>query len=266
MKIKFTLVFTFLLMASASMLIAQKKSTVKGEEVSYPLNGKNMKSFVAFDEKQKSKRPAILVIPEWWGNNEYTRSRAKMLAELGFIAIAVDMYGESKIAADPKEAEELASPLYQHPDLGVDGMAAAIQKIKEYPEADTTKIAAIGYCFGGSMVLNAAKLGMDLAGVVSFHGGLATVPATEGTTRANILVCHGGADSFISEEEIKTFKENLESMNVKYTFKEYEGATHAFSNPAATATGKKFNMPIEYNEAADRQSWKDMQDFFKKIF
>ena len=253
-------------MSSVSPVSGQGKTSVKAEEVSYESEGKTMKSYVAYDEKQKGKRPAILVVPEWWGNNEYTRTRAKMLAELGYIAIAVDMYGDGKIATDPKEAGELATPFYQNAELDVQRLTAAMNKLKEYAQTDSTKIAAIGYCFGGSMVLNAAKLGMPFKGVVSFHGGLATVPATAGTTRAAILVCHGGADKFISDEELKQFRDNLDSMRVKYDFKVYEGATHAFTNPAATTTGKKFNMPIEYNEAADKQSWKDMQNFLKKIF
>ncbi len=253
-------------MASLFTTSAQSGSTVKGEEVTYAVDGVAMKSFIAYDSKKTGKRPAILVIPEWWGNNEYTRTRARMLAELGYIAIAVDMYGEGKVANDPKEAGELATPLYQSPQLDQQRMQGAINKIKQHPQTDTANIAAIGYCFGGSMVLNAAKLGMKLKGVVSFHGGLATVPATAGTTRAAILVCHGGADNFISEEEIKQFKTNLEDMKVPYTFKVYEGATHAFTNPLATATGKKFNMPIAYHEEADKQAWLDMKQFLAKIF
>jgi dienelactone hydrolase len=266
MKLIFTSLLTLILMASQSPLSAQKSTTIKGEEVSYLSGGKTMKSYVAYDEKQTGKRPAIIVVPEWWGNNDYTRMRARMLAELGYIAIAADMYGEGKIAADPKEAGELATPFYKDFQLDLERIQSAADKLKEYPQTDTGKLAAIGYCFGGSMVLNAAKLGMDLKGVVSFHGGLATVPATAGTTKAAILVCHGGADKFISDEEIKSFRDNLDAMKVPYTFKTYEGATHAFSNPAATATGKKFSMPIEYNEAADKQSWEEMKNFFKRIF
>ncbi|MEO6722020.1 MAG: dienelactone hydrolase family protein [Ferruginibacter sp.] len=264
MKLNFTTLLILLFMTSAS-INAQKSTSIKGEEVSYLSGGKTMKSYVAYDEKQTGKRPAIIVVPEWWGINDYTKTRAKMLAELGYIAIAVDMYGEGKIAADPKEAGQLATPFYEDFQLDVERIEAAANKLKEYPQTDTGRMAAIGYCFGGSMVLNAAKLGMDLKGVVSFHGGLATVPATEGTTKAAILVCHGAADKFISPEEIKSFRDNLDSMKVPYTFKEYKGATHAFSNPAATTIGKKFNMPIEYNEAADKQSWQDMKDFFKKV-
>ena len=254
------------LVAFGATTFAQKSTSIKGEEVTYMSDGTTMKGYVAYDEKQTGKRPAILVIPEWWGNNEYPRMRARMLAELGYIAIAVDMYGNGQLGTNPEEAGKLATPFYQEPSLGQKRIEAAMNKIKEYPQADSTKLAAIGYCFGGSMVLNAAKIGMDFKGVVSFHGGLATVPATAGTTKANILVCHGGADNFISPEELKTFRQNLDDMKVPYTFKVYEGATHAFTNPAATETGKKFNMPITYNEAADKQSWEDMKAFFKTIF
>ena len=250
-----------------SLLSAQaqkKSSSIKGEEVTYMDGGVTLKGYVAYNEKQKGKRPAILVVPEWWGCNDYVRTRANMLAELGYIAIAVDMYGDGKIAANPTEAQNFATPFYKDPAMGNARIEAAINKVKTYPQANANKMAAIGYCFGGSMVLNAAKSGFDLKNVVSFHGGLAGVPATQGNTKANILVCHGGADKFISADDIKNFKRNLDSVKAPYTFKVYPGATHAFTNPKSTATGKKFSMPIEYNEVADKQSWKDMKDFFKK--
>jgi len=259
-------ILTLLFMASLSTLDAQHASSVKGEEVTYNDGSNTLKGYVAYDEKQQGKRPAILVVPEWWGNNDYNRMRAKMLAELGYIAIAVDMYGDGKIAANPTDAQAYATPFYKDPQLGKSRIEAAIKKIISYPQADASKLAAIGYCFGGSMVLNAAKMGLDFKGVVSFHGGLAGVPATPGTTKAKILVCHGGADKFISDAELKSFKDNLDAVKAPCIFKVYEGATHAFSNPVATATGKKFSMPIEYNEAADKQSWTDMKDFFKTIF
>lgn len=250
-------------MASISAL-AQKKSSVKGEEITYNDGSVTLKGYVAYDATKKGKRPAVIVVPEWWGNNEYTRMRARMLAELGYIAIAADIYGDGKIAADPGKAQEYAGPFYQNPELGKGRIQAAIDKIKEYNQTDPKRIGAIGYCFGGSMVLNAAKMGMDLKDVVSFHGGLATVPATPGSTKAKILVCHGGADKFISAKDIKQFKHNLDSVRVPYTFIVYPGATHAFTNPESTANGKKFNMPITYNPSADKKSWEDMKMFFKK--
>ncbi len=253
-------------MGSVLPLLAQKAPGVKGEEVTYSINGVTLKSYVAYDANKKGKRPAVIVIPEWWGNNDYSKMRADKLAALGYIAIAADMYGDDKIARDPGEAQNLATPFYKDPQLGKNRVEAALAKIKTYAETDTTKIAAIGYCFGGSMVLNAAKMGAPFKGVVSFHGGLATVPATQGSTTAKILVCHGEADKFISPDDIKKFKGNLDSLHVPYTFITYPDATHAFTNPASTETGKKFNMPIAYNEAADKKSWEDMKQFFSTIF
>jgi len=253
-------------MTTVFSIDAQNVPSIKWEEVTYTDGAVTLKGFVAYNEKQQGKRPAIIVVPEWWGCTEYTRMRARMLAELGYIAIAADMYGDGKIADNPTDAQTYATPFYKDPMLGKSRIAAAVNKISTYPQADVNKMAAIGYCFGGSMVLNAAKLGMNFKGVVSFHGGLAGVPATPGTTKAKILVCHGAADKFISAEEIKKFRDNLDEVKVPYIFKSYEGALHAFSNTNATAMGQKFNMAIAYNEAADKQSWADMKDFFKSIF
>ncbi len=246
---------------------AQDNSAIKGIEINYQAaDGTNLKGYVAFNSKQKGKRPAIIVVPEWWGNGEYTRMRARKLAELGYIALAADIYGEGKMGITPAEAQALATPFYKNPQLGETRLSAALKAIKTYPQTDASKVVAIGYCFGGSMVLNAAKMGMDFKGVVSFHGGLATAPATAGSTKAKILVCHGAADKFISTDEKAIFKANLDSLKLPYTFIEYADATHAFTNAQSTATGKKFGMPIEYNEAADKKSWQDMQVFFKQLF
>ena len=264
---KTVFLFTALLFTTIANVIAQSKSSIKGEEVAYTsADGTNLKGYVAYNASLKGKRPVIVVIPEWWGCGTYVRKRADMLAALGYIAIAADFYGEGKLANGPKEAGELAGPFYGNPQLAQQRIEAAVNKVKEFPQADAAKMACIGYCFGGSMSLFAAKLGMDFKGVVSFHGGLAGVPATAGTTKAKILVCHGAADKFVSDEEVKNFRDNLDSVKVAYTFITYPNATHAFSNPDATATGIKYSMPIQYNEAADKKSWADMKKFFKTIF
>lgn len=239
---------------------------IKEEGVNYTEGAVNYKNFVAYDSNKQGKRPAVLVIPEWWGLNDYTRSRAKQLADMGYIAMAVDMYGEGKNAADPKEAQDLATPFYKDPSLTKVRVDAALNELKKYPQTDTSNIAAIGYCYGGFVVLNAAKLGADLKGVVSFHGSLAGVPVKKDMLKAKILVCHGEADSFVKKEEVDGFKHAMDSAGVDYTFKSYANATHAFTNPKATETGKKFSMPIEYNAAADTASWNDMKTFFGKIF
>lgn len=240
---------------------------IKMEEISYKAaDGTVCRSYVAYDESVKTARGAILVVPEWWGCNDYARMRANKLAELGYIAMAVDMYGEGKQGNDPASAQALATPFYQNPSLALSRLEAAKEKLKTYPQADMQRLAAIGYCFGGSMVLNAAALNMEgLKGVVSFHGGLGGLVAPKAGNKCQMLVCHGKADVFISEAEVATFKSNLNQAAVNYQFLEYENATHAFTNPGATEKGKQFNMPISYNEAADQKSWMDMQRFLAEV-
>ena len=242
-----------------------KTVAIKEEPVTYSVDGKNFKGYVTYDSNQQGKRPAVLVVHEWWGLNDYPRSRAKQLAQLGYIAMAVDMYGDGKTGEDPKTAQELATPFYKDPTLSKTRLDAAINKLKTFPQTDTSKMAAIGYCYGGFIVLNAAKLGADLKGVVSFHGDLSGVPVNKNLLKAKILVCHGEADQFVNPQ-VAAFKKSMDSAGVDYTFKSYPNATHAFTNPAATENGKKFKMPIEYNAAADTASWNDMKAFFAKIF
>ncbi len=238
---------------------------IREDSISYVLDGKSYAGFVAYDADKQGKRPGILVVPEWWGLNAYPRQRAKQLAGLGYIAMAVDMYGNGEICADPKAAQAAATPYYKDPTLAKTRLDAAINKLKTYSQTDTSKMAAIGYCFGGFIVLNAAKLGADLNGFVSFHGDLSGVPVKKEMIKAKILICHGDSDQFVNPE-LAAFKKSMDSAGVDYTFKSYPGATHAFTNPAATQTGKKFNLPIAYNAAADSASWKDMKEFFRKIF
>jgi dienelactone hydrolase len=242
------------------------KPMLKEEIVTYMADGVKLKGLVVYDENKTGKRPAILVVHEWWGLNEYVKSRTRQLAELGYIAMAVDMYGDGKTAANPQQAQEFASPFYKDPQLAKTRLDAALKKVKEYKQTDAANVAAIGYCFGGSVVLNSAKLGAELKGVVSFHGGLAGVPAQKELLKAKILVCHGEADKFVPQKDVDALKHAMDSIGADYTFKSYANATHAFTNPDATKTGKQFNMPIEYNAAADKASWSDMQIFLTRIF
>lgn len=238
---------------------------IKEEAVSYEIEGKKYNGYIYYTEGQKGKRPGILVVHEWWGLNDYSRGRAKQLAQLGYISMAVDMYGNGKTAEDPKTAQELAMPFYKNPALAKERLEVALNLLKKYPQTDSSKMAAIGYCFGGFVVLNAAKLGADLKGVVSFHGGLGGAKPDKNITKAKILVCHGAADPF-TNPEVDGFKKEMDNAGIDYTFKAYPNATHAFSNPNATAKGIKYEMPIKYNEGADFASWNDMKQFFKRIF
>lgn len=239
---------------------------IKTEDFNFTADSVNSKSFVAYDAAKKDKAPIILVVPEWWGLNDYARGRAKQLADLGYFAVAVDLFGDDKIAKSPDEAKAFTASYYGNPAKGNILLAAALAKAKTYAQADTSKTAIIGYCFGGSMALNAARSGMNLTGVVSFHGGLKTGVLPIKGMKAQVLVCHGGADVFVPAADVDAFKKQMDSVGATYTFKVYDSATHAFTNPEADENGKKFSMPIKYNPAADKASWQDMKDFFAKIF
>jgi len=234
------------------------------QEISVDLVTDTLNNFAVY-RNNTALKPIVLIVPEWWGLDDYVKGRARQLAELGYLAVGVDMYGKSRTASNPDEALRLASPFYQDPSMGTTRLEAALMNAKTLPNADTTRIAAIGYCFGGSMVLNGAKMGLPLNGVVSFHGGLAGVAPQKDLVKAQILVCHGDADPLVPEQDVVTFKRQLDSLGIAYTFKSYPNATHAFTNPKATENGKKFNMPIEYNAAADTASWNDMLSFFGEV-
>lgn len=244
-----------------------EKSKIIGEEVTYSADSVNMKGYIAYDASKQGKRPGILVVHEWWGHNPYARHRADMLAELGYVALAVDMYGDGKVADHPKDAGRFAGEVMKRGPGAAARFMKAMEILKANPNVDGNNIAAIGYCFGGSTVLNMARQGLNLKGVASFHGGLGTgTPAKKGEVKAKVLVCNGGADKFVPQSDIDAFKKEMEDAGVTYTFKSYEGAIHGFTNPDADALGKKFDMAIAYNAAADSASWADMKTFFGEIF
>ncbi|MEO6903969.1 MAG: dienelactone hydrolase family protein [Bacteroidia bacterium] len=242
-----------------------KERRVEIERISYYVDSFKMDGFVAIDKSTTKRRPAVLIIHEWWGLNNYVKNRVKQLAELGYVAFAIDLYGDGKVAVTPTDAKALAIPLYARPLIVKARFDAALTKIKTYPQVDTTNIAAIGYCFGGAMALNMARLGASLKGVVSFHGNLIGVPLNKSLLKAAILICHGEADNYVNGE-VTTFKNEMNNAHVPYTFISYPNATHAFTNPSSTAVGKKFNMNVAYNGAADTASFNDMKKFFDKIF
>jgi dienelactone hydrolase len=263
---KSIIIAVFILGFSSVVRSANLPQNIKEETVFYTVKGVVYKGFIAYDDNIKGKRPAILVVPEWWGVNDYTKMRARKLAELGYIAMATDVFGGGKVAANPTEAQQLTGPFYKDPTLGKSLLDVAAIKLKEYSQTDPDNLAAIGYCFGGFVALNYAKLGADLKGVVSFHGGMGGTPVDKNLMKAKVLVCQGGSDKFVSQKDVDKFKHQMDSIGVDNTVKVYANATHAFTNPDATATGKKFSMPIEYNPQADKDSWNDMKMFFGKIF
>lgn len=242
------------------------KSDLKTKIISYNIGDQNFKGYLAWKEDGKKTKPGILVVHEWWGFNEYIKMRTDMLAELGYVAMAVDMYGDGKVYDTAVDAQNAAGYIFSHPDLLKERMEKGYEILTSEKIVDPKHISAIGYCFGGTVVLNAAAMGLPLETVVSFHGGLNGFKASAAMKNTKVLICNGAADMFVTQEDIENFKSEMQKYNVTYEFKNYEGATHAFTNKYSTEAGKKFNMPIAYNEAADKASWKDMILFFNKYF
>ena len=180
--------------------------------------------------------------------------------------MAMDMYGNGLTTDSPSTAGKLCMPFYANPQKAKARIDAALVALRSYMQTDTSKIAAIGYCFGGGMALNVARLGEPFKGVVSFHGSLVGTPVKKDLLKAKVLVCHGADDPFVKKEEVDVFKKQMDSIQADYTFKSYPGAVHAFTNPGATEVGKRFNIPIAYNAAADSASWSDMKQFLDRIF
>lgn len=258
----------FLIAIAALIFISHVSGAeVKTEEVQYSSGGVTFQGYLAYDDANTGKRPGILVVHEWWGHNEYARMRARMLAELGYTALAVDMYGEGKQASHPGDAGKFANEVFSNLPAARERFLVAMDLLKKHETVDAKNIGAIGYCFGGGIVLAMARMGVDLKGVVSFHGSLGTQePAKAGKVKARVLVCNGADDPFVPQKDIDAIKKEMKKAKVDFTFKSYPGALHSFTNPGADDVGKEFNLPLAYNEEADKKSWNDMQQFFKKAF
>jgi dienelactone hydrolase len=242
-------------------------AAIVGQEVKYVADGTTLKGYLAYDDAIKAKRPGVLVVHEWWGHNEYARQRARMLAELGYTALAVDMYGDGKSAQHPKEASQFMSEVLNNMEVGKARFLAALTLLKQQETVVADKVAAIGYCFGGGIVLAMARAGVDLKGVASFHGSLATkTPAKTGEVKAKVLVLHGNADAMVSANDVAALKQEMQDAKADLEFIGYPGVQHGFTNPAVDKLGKEFNLPVAYDAAADKDSWEKLQVFFKKIF
>lgn len=237
------------------------------KEVEYTDGETSMKGFLVYDGNIEGKRPGILVVHEWWGHNDYARKRARMLAELGYIACAVDMYGDGKQADHPDDASKYVMEIFNNIEKTQAKFMAAYNLLKQHEITDPFNIAAIGYCFGGGVVLHMARIGTDLKAAVSFHGGIQPItPAAKDKVKAYLLVCNGADDPFIKQEQIDGFKAEMDLAEVDYEFINFPGTKHSFTNPGADSLGKKFNLPLEYNEKADKESWEKMKTVFQKLF
>ncbi len=243
-----------------------EQSEIRGETIAYQAGGHTMQGYLA-SPKAGEKSPGVLVIHEWWGLTDYIKGRARQLAQLGFNALAVDMYGNGETALTPDEAGAKMNAVLGDMDVATQRIEAAIACLSGHAQTDTARLGAIGYCFGGAMVLHAARKGLDLAGVVSFHGSLgSTHTPVPGTVKARVLVCHGADDSLVPDDQIDAFKSEMDTARADYRFIAYPGALHGFTNPDATANGEKYGLPLAYDAATDQSSWNEMQRFFAKVF
>jgi len=231
--------------------------------------GVKLQGYLAYDDAltARGKLPGVLVVPEWWGLNDYIRGRAEALARLGYVAFATDMYGAGVVTTDPKKAGELAGQFYGKP-LMAERAQAGLDRLLQTGLVDPARVAAIGFCFGGSTCQALAYSGAPLAGIVSFHGGLIPAPADAATkNHARFLICNGGADSFVKPEDLTTFTRSLETAHIDYQLITYAGAKHAFTNPGADRLAQETGMhAIGYNAPAARRSWQHMRLFFDEIF
>lgn len=250
-----------------SLLAAAAHAAVQEKEVTYEANGVKLKGYVAWNDAVKGKHPGVLVVHEWWGLNDYARTRARMLAERGYTALALDMYGDGKQALHPDDARKFSSEVAKNAAVAKARFEAALELLKKEPGVDPDNIGAVGYCFGGSVVLNMARMGEPLKVVESFHGGLETQhPAEKGTIKARIASFTGEADPMVPAADVAAFREEMERADVKTLIVTYPGTKHSFTNPEADKYGKEFNLPLAYNAHADKDSWKKGMAFMAKAF
>ena len=248
-----------LLFVTSSALAA-----VVGKDVSYKAGDTVMKGFLAFDDAAKGKRAGVLVVPEWWGANDYARKRARMLANEGYVALVVDMYGNGQVATNPQEAGGLAGSINKNPPLALSRFQAAFHFLGSQPNVKKGDIAALGYCFGGGVVLNMARAGLPLKSVVSFHGVLATdVSVKPGDIKAKIRVFHGEADPVVPPVQVEAFKTEMDNAKADYMFVAYPGVKHTFTNREADSYATQFNLPLKYDNGADTDSWTRTLEFLK---
>lgn len=241
------------------------RADIVEQRVEYTQGDVALVGYLCYDDATTDPRPGVLVVPEWWGNNAYARSRAHQLAELGYVAFAADMYGDGKTTDDGEQAKAWAMPFYESPAKFSTRAQAGLDVLAAHPLTDDQPLAAIGFCFGGSTVMHLAATNTDrLAGVVSFHGSPITIPEdAPAPIEPAVLICHGSDDPFYTREQLQATIDGFKAHQAEVTLIEYEGARHSFTNPAADGS---FSPGAIYNEAAATESWQDMQDFFDIVF
>jgi dienelactone hydrolase len=248
----------------AVAMAANANAAVKEVPIAYSDGQTNMKGFVVYDDATQGKRPGIVMVHEWWGITPHIHNEAKRFAQEGYTVFIADMYGDAKTADNPKDAGTLSGSVMKAPSTMESRFKAAQTELAKQASVNPQRIGAVGYCFGGAVVLNMARTGDDLAAVAGFHAslGLNTPAPAPGTVKAKILILNGADDPFVKKEQYDTLKKELDAAKANYRVIEYPGAVHAFTNPEATELGKKFNLPLKYDAKADSESKAEADKLF----
>ncbi|GJL80788.1 MAG: hypothetical protein DHS20C01_04220 [marine bacterium B5-7] len=242
-------------------------ANIEGSPLTYKVDGGTFSGYLAIDTDIKGKRPGVIVVHEWWGLNNYIRERARKLAEAGYAAFAIDMFGGGATADNPEQASALMNGVLADMDAGTARARGAYETLIEQPGVDADRTAAIGYCFGGAVALHMARIGLPLNAVVSFHGALGSFHTAEpGSVKPSILVCHGGADAMVTDDDLAAFRKEMDTAGADYEVIVYADAMHGFTNPKATERGQKYGLPLAHDADADTASWQSMIDLFNRVF
>ena len=243
-------------------------AAIKETPVTYKDGETTMKGFVVNDTAKTGKRPGIIIVHEWWGITKHTHSEAQRLAKQGYTAFIADMYGDAKTADNPSDAGALSGSVMKDPKVMEARFNAARAELAKQPTVDPSRIGAVGYCFGGAVVINMARAGADLRGVAGFHAslGLNTPAPAPGSVKAKVLVLNGADDPFVKKEDYTKLKSEMDAAKADYRVVDYPGAVHAFTNPEATALGKKFNLPLRYDAKVNKEAESEASRFFDAVF
>ena len=243
------------------------EAAVKSQTVTYKIGNKKFTGYLAYDDAKSGNRPGIIVVHEWWGHDAYARKRADMLAALGYTALALDMYGSGKLAKHPKDAKNFMMAATKSADIMKKRFLAAYDILKKHSTVDSTKMAAIGYCFGGNVAVNMALAGVNLDAAVAFHSTLTRwIKDTPKDLKTKIRVFNGADDPFLKKSNVDAFDAVMKASGADYKHIYYPGVVHSFTNPAATEKGKNLKLPLAYDAKADKDSWRQTLDLFRRVF
>jgi dienelactone hydrolase len=250
---------TLLVAASATV----SRAAIHTETIDYKQGDATLEGFVAYDDAIQGQRPGVLVVHQWMGLTDYEKKRAETLAHLGYVAFCADIYGKGIRPASTQEPGALAGKYKGDRQLLRASVTAALAVLRQQALVDQKRVAAIGYCFGGTTVIELARSGADVAGIVSFHGGLdSPAPADGKNIKCKVLVCHGADDPFESTQDMAAFESEMRTAGVDWQLIKYGGAVHSFTQPNA---GNDNSKGAAYNERADKRSWEAMTQFFAEI-